>query len=111
VLDEEQLTSISNDLVRGYDLLGDQSFLLTELPGHARGQIGALVLNKLLLAVDASWGRDLLEQSAKMRLPARLANHDMNAYHETSRGLQELEAQGIELCFSHDTHDKKVLIP
>lgn len=41
-----------------YDLFGDRSLLLVELPGHARGQIGMLVNTQrgpILFAADGCW--------------------------------------------------------
>lgn len=42
-----------------HDLFGDRSVRLIEIPGHARGQIGALVqaspTKQMLLAADATW--------------------------------------------------------
>lgn len=110
VLNDRQLESKGNGLVEAYDLFDDESFLLTKLPGHARGQIGALVLNKLMLAADGSWGKDLLDASFNTKVLAGLANYDMKAYRQTVRKLQEIQSAGVELCFSHDTYDRKVLI-
>ena len=57
-----------------HDLFGDGSLLLVALPGHARGQIGALVTTaqgRVLLAADGAWtSRSIREQ----RPPARITN-------------------------------------
>jgi glyoxylase-like metal-dependent hydrolase (beta-lactamase superfamily II) len=57
-----------------HDLFGDGSLLLVELPGHARGQIGALLQTArgpVLLAADGAWtSRSIRER----RPPARLTH-------------------------------------
>lgn len=111
VLDDEKLSSSSNGLIDGYSLFDQDDFLLTRLPGHAAGQIGALIGSQLLLAADAAWAKDLLPAAQRTRLATRLVNHDTEAYRTTASRLEELEAEGIELCFSHSHYDKKVLLP
>ncbi len=57
-----------------HDLFGDGSLLLVALPGHARGQIGALVQSdrgRILLAADGSW---LTRAIRERRPPARITN-------------------------------------
>lgn len=54
-----------------HDLFGDNSLLLVELPGHARGQIGALVQTNtgpVLLAADSAWTSRSIRE---LRPPAR----------------------------------------
>ncbi|MDX2249969.1 MAG: MBL fold metallo-hydrolase [Bacteroidia bacterium] len=58
------------DLGEMTDLFGDGSILLPYLPGHAAGQMGALLNTlegKVLLAADAFWLRENLEEN---RLPS-----------------------------------------
>ncbi len=55
-----------------HDLFGDGSLLLVALPGHARGQIGALVQSdhrRILLAADGCW---LTRAIRERRPPARI---------------------------------------
>ena len=57
-----------------YDFFGDGSLLLVSLPGHARGQIGALVQTKegpTLLAADGAWTRRSIRER---RPPSRLTH-------------------------------------
>jgi glyoxylase-like metal-dependent hydrolase (beta-lactamase superfamily II) len=57
-----------------YDLFGDRSLLLVALPGHARGQIGALVQSdrgRILLAADGSW----LTRAIRERRPPHRMTH------------------------------------
>jgi glyoxylase-like metal-dependent hydrolase (beta-lactamase superfamily II) len=56
------------------DLFGDGSLLLVALPGHARGQIGALVQSergRILLAADGCW---LTRAIRERRPPALITN-------------------------------------
>jgi glyoxylase-like metal-dependent hydrolase (beta-lactamase superfamily II) len=57
-----------------HDLFGDNSLLLVALPGHARGQIGALVQSgrgRTLLAADGCW---LTRSIRECRPPHRITN-------------------------------------
>jgi len=57
-----------------HDLFGDGALLLVALPGHARGQLGALVQSergRILLAADGSW---LTRAIRERRPPARITN-------------------------------------
>ena len=57
-----------------YDLFGDGSLLLVALPGHARGQLGALLTSSegpLLLAADGAWTSRAIRE---LRPPTRLTN-------------------------------------
>jgi glyoxylase-like metal-dependent hydrolase (beta-lactamase superfamily II) len=57
-----------------HDLFGDRSLLLVALPGHARGQIGALVQSErgcILLAADGCW---LTRAIREQRPPGRITN-------------------------------------
>lgn len=94
----------------GFDLFDDGSFVITELPGHARGHLGAMVMSRIMLAADASWGRDLLGSACDLRLLPRLINDDIAAYQTTAIRLMELEAEGVEVCLSHDMYDQKILL-
>ncbi|MBZ2198333.1 MBL fold metallo-hydrolase [Occultella gossypii] len=87
-----------------YDLFGDDSYHLVDLPGHARGHLGALVAGRTLLAGDAAWGRDLLDQVDRMRTLPRLITADGAAHRRTARHLLEAERRGARLLFSHDAH-------
>lgn len=86
----------------GYDLFGDGSYVILDLPGHAAGHVGALVEGEVILAADAAWGRDLLGMEERMKPLPRWISHDHAALTATARALQEAEAAGIRLVFSHD---------
>jgi len=86
------------------DLLGDGSYLLVDLPGHARGHLGALVQGRTLLAGDAAWGRDVLGQEEALLPLPRLIAHDHAAQRATAARLLAAEAEGVRVLFSHDPH-------
>ncbi|MEO8287531.1 MAG: MBL fold metallo-hydrolase [Chloroflexota bacterium] len=73
-----------------HDLFGDGSIVLVELPGHAHGQIGALVNTeggRVLLAADGCW---MLKQVRLRRPPSRITNviaDDPTAVRATIDGL------------------------
>lgn len=87
-----------------HDLFGDGSYLLLDLPGHARGHLGALVEGRALLAGDAAWGRALLPAAARLRALPRAITHDGGAHLATSRLLLAAEQGGARLLFAHDEH-------
>lgn len=87
--------------VEGHDLFGDGSVVLIPLPGHAQGQIGALIRREVLLAADASWSRELLGAYKRMRFLPRTITFDFEAYAKTQDLLLDLESRGVRLYFSH----------
>ena len=96
--------------LKGYDLFGDGSILITPLEGHTRGHLGALISDKILLAGDACWGGDLLDASRNMRSFIRIMHHNHVDFLDSLNVLQHLHSIGIRLCFSHDTYAEKELI-
>lgn len=82
---------------RGFDLLGDESLLAVELPGHAAGQIGLFAREESgaawFFVADAAW---LGQSIRKNRPPHRLANllfPDPTAYRATLTDLHEFHAR------------------
>jgi len=94
----------------GHDVFGDGSLLLVRLPGHAAGQVGAYIPDRLLIATDASWGNDLLPYSSRLRLPTRLIQRDYDTYKETAMLVQGVAEQGIPVYFSHGQYDRRELL-
>jgi len=86
------------------DPFGDGVYRLVRLPGHADGQLGALVADRVLLAGDAAWSRDLLGREGALRALPRAVAHDADAQRDTARRLLDLERAGTRLLFSHDEH-------
>lgn len=103
-------TVLSGVTVRAADVLGDGSYLVIDLPGHAEGHIGALVDGRVLLAGDAAWGRDLLGATADLRALPRAVQYDSAAYRRTAALLQDLADAGIRIVFSHDPLGAKELL-
>ena len=109
-LDKDALTSLKLADIQGYDLFNDQSFVVTSLPGHARGHLGALVEQRVLLAGDASWGEDILPKAQDLRwLPSTILD-DYPAYIATAHRLMALASDGVQLCFSHDQYKEETII-
>lgn len=92
------------------DLLGDGSYRLVDLPGHAKGHMGALVEEAALLAGDASWGEDLMDSVQQIKSLPRTINHRWSDYEQTIGRLQQFKANGVRLYFSHDHQDLKKLL-
>lgn len=92
------------------DLLGDGSYRLVDLPGHAKGHMGALVEEQALLAGDASWGDDLMGSVQQVKALPRAINHRWSDYEQTIGLLQRWKADGVKLYFSHDHQDHKKLL-
>ena len=110
VITDEMMTTEIFGTLKGYDLFNDGSLIILKLDGHARGQLGALINHKILLAADSCWGNDLIEASYHMKFPASLIQDDMRNYRSTLDNLKLLEKNGINLVFSHGAYDKKELL-
>jgi len=110
ILTEQQLNSTQLRYFRAYDLFGDGSVMITNMDGHAYGQICALVNGKMLLAADTCWGNDLIEKMSSMRWIASKIQDNFADYLETGRVLEQLRESGIELLFSHDKYERKHLL-
>jgi glyoxylase-like metal-dependent hydrolase (beta-lactamase superfamily II) len=85
----------------GFDLLGDESLLVVELPGHAFGQMGLFARDEggatYLFVADAAWLRESITGN---RPPHRLANFlfpDSAAYHATLTDLHHFHANRPEV--------------
>lgn len=95
---------------RGFDLLGDGSYLLLDLPGHARGHMGALVEGIALLAGDAAWGKDLMDVLPQMRRLPRAVMYNWKQYQDSVVHVKRWENSGVKVFFSHDHQDRKELL-
>jgi glyoxylase-like metal-dependent hydrolase (beta-lactamase superfamily II) len=112
VLDDEAFRRVRIGKVelRAHDLLGDGSYLVVDLPGHADGHLGALVDGRVLLAGDAAWGSDLLDVSSRLRALPRAIQHDARRYAATAEKLERLADEGMRIVCSHDPLLTKELI-
>ena len=102
VLRREQLREEKNAYFSYCDFFRDGSLLLTQMDGHARGQLCCLIENKIFLGADASWGNEFVGRANELRFLARLVQYDMRAYRENDRILSRMRSDDIRLCFSHD---------
>ena len=87
------------------DLFNDGSIFLVELPGHADGQIGAIITGpnrrRFLLVSDACWVREAWHE---MRMPANLTrpvHRDFSAYRQTLQRLNRF----------HQKHPDVTIVP
>ncbi|WP_455904984.1 MBL fold metallo-hydrolase [Microbacterium sp.] len=112
VIDEGAFATVEvgGTALRTHDLLGDGSYLVVDLPGHADGHLGALIERRVLLAGDAAWGSDLIDASGTLKALPRAVQHDADRYAATARILGELAAAGIRVVCSHDPLDAKELL-
>ena len=108
-LEREHLREEKNAYFSYCDFFRDGSLLLTQMDGHARGQLCCLVENKLFLGADASWGNEFVGRAEELRFLARLVQDDMRAYRENDRILSRMQSDGIRLCFSHDRGIEEVI--
>ena len=101
---------IAGQTLRAHDLLGDGTYLVLDLPGHADGHVGALVEGRVLLAGDAAWGSDLIERTDRLRRLPRAVQHDPEGYTATAGILRDLAGSGIRIVCSHDPFDGRDLL-
>lgn len=94
-----------------FDPWGDGAYRLIHLPGHARGHLGALVDDAVLLAGDASWGAEFVPHARELRLVPRMIQHQPHAYARTASLLGDAAGAGLRVLFSHDTDDTRVVLP
>ena len=79
------------ELGRGHDVFGDGSVLVFPLPGHAKGQHGALVQTEdgpVFLAADAFWDIRAVTERKEPNPIVRVFFDDMKAYAETLERLR-----------------------
>jgi len=103
----ENLKKIEMNLVdfkNGYDLFGDKSMILVDLPGHTEFQAGLYFIfneKKYFLVADATWSITYLKDNNK---PSFLANkffYDKKLYYQTWDKLRKLLNQDIVIIPSH----------
>jgi glyoxylase-like metal-dependent hydrolase (beta-lactamase superfamily II) len=92
---------------RGCDLLGDESLLAVELPGHAAGQMGLFACDEsgsvYFFVADAAWlGRSIREDRAPHQI-ANLLFPDPPVYRATLNKLHTFAEQhtGVRVIPSH----------
>lgn len=88
------LPPVLHPFVAGYDLFGDGTVVAVDLPGHAVGQIGAIIDERrtgpIFLVADAAWSmRAIAEETPPPCITTRLLG-DTRAYRATLAKLSSL---------------------
>ena len=88
------------------DLFGDGSVRLVRLPGHAAGQLGAVLKTPMgftLLGADAAWSFRAMQRQRAALGVAQMIIHDHKAERALLRGLAELAERRpeMQMLFSH----------
>ena len=107
ILDDNELNTKELKYFSAYDIFGDSSINITNIDGHAYGEIVVLVNEDTFLAGDTCWGRDLLDKINDMKLFARMIQDDFEQYKRGIQILNKMKKNGIRLLFSHDTNIEK----
>ena len=95
----------------GFDLFKDGSVILTDVSGHAKGQLGAYIKeHSIFLGADAAWGLSLLDRVDEMSPFARLVQNDFRAYKIGISLLKSIKNEGVTIYLSHDDCYKKDLL-
>lgn len=110
VLKDSKLQTTRTKYFNAYDLFGDGSIKITNLDGHAYGQICALVNDEYFLGADTCWGKDLIDKADQMKFPATLIQNNYDEYKNVSKLLKQMQNDNIELLFSHDKYDSKEVL-
>jgi glyoxylase-like metal-dependent hydrolase (beta-lactamase superfamily II) len=90
--------------IRGYNLLGDESLLAVELPGHAHGQMGLFVRDAeqtYFFVADAAWQARSFRENRPPHPIANLLFPDPKVYRETLGSLHSF----------HQLHPSVKIIP
>ena len=95
----------------GYDLFRDGSVLLTDISGHAKGQMGAYLWeHRIFLAADAAWGQEFLDRADEMSQPARLVQNDFLDYKRSMELMKQMTQARVSVYFSHESGIPKNLV-
>ncbi|MBI4785375.1 MAG: MBL fold metallo-hydrolase [Oscillatoriophycideae cyanobacterium NC_groundwater_1537_Pr4_S-0.65um_50_18] len=85
----------------GFDILGDRSLLAIELPGHATGQLGLLLVDTqeqpYFLVADACWSSRAFQELVPPHAIAQLIFSDATAYRTTLEKLHHLHQKHPEI--------------
>lgn len=83
--------------IESNDLLGDGSLIAINLPGHAAGQVGIMVDQKILLAADACWTSAAYREYLLPHPLVKLIIHDYKAFKKTLLMLHQLHLKHPEI--------------
>jgi len=110
VLSDGQLSEKTTEYFGAYDMFGDGSVLITNMDGHAYGQICALIEGRKFLAADTCWGLDLIDKMERMRfLPSKIQDN-FEEYLRNGKVLARMRDNGIDLLFSHSKYNNKEIV-
>jgi len=106
LIDFEKATAVKHHeiLKREYDLFNDESFMISELPGHASGQIGARIQTnsgEVLLIADAAWVK---ENYIEMKLPSPIVKLFFSSWSDFKKSLERVHRY-------HNQHPSTSVIP
>lgn len=89
----------------GRDLMGDNSLLGVDLPGHASGHFGicfAQMAQPLLFAVDTQWMLAALSQNRMPRWPATMVAADRQGWIDSTQMAAQFRQNGGTVVLAHD---------
>lgn len=106
LIDFEKATAVKHHeiLKREYDLFNDGSFMISELPGHASGQIGARIQtnsDEVFFIADAAWVK---ENYIGMKLPSPIVKLFFSSWSDFKESLERVHRY-------HNQHPSTVVIP
>lgn len=95
----------------GFDLFRDGSVILTDISGHAAGQMGAYLWEyRIFFGADAAWGEQFLGRAEEMSKPARMVQYDFRAYKRQMEVFAKMKEARVSIYFSHERGIPKDLI-
>ncbi len=109
-IDMSRPINLSNEyapFTKGYDLLGDESIIGVELPGHALGQMGVFVRDEngklFFFVADAAWLKQSIVENRPPHKIADLIFSDGKTYRKTLGDLHDyhLTHPDVEIIPSH----------
>lgn len=100
---------------KGFDIFGDGSIVAVDLPGHAPGQFGLFLQTEggvVLLAADASWTSEAIENLSFPHPFVKLILHDYPAFEITLKKLHRLykERPDVKILPTHSDKSLELTI-
>lgn len=110
-IEDLPLGTVPHGFGNGFDLLGDESLLAIDLPGHAVGHFGLLIpTQNFLYAVDTQWLLQAILEDRSPGPPAHWIQHDAKASAKTIRRVRDFIQTGgdVALCHEPQVHSRDV---
>lgn len=112
---ESRPVFVHPELGKGRDLFGDGSIVLFPLPGHAKGQHGALVQTEqgpVFLVADAFWDIRAITEGLVPNPIVRVFFDDMDAYAKSLQRIRTFHAKNPEvpLIATHCPEAAKLIV-